>query len=316
MKKNSSKIDNSKFHKSVLLNEVIMHLAPKNGETYLDATFGAGGYSLAILESAKCHVYGVDRDESAKKFAAQLEKKFPKNFTFLSGKFSESQSLLAEKGVEQVDAMIFDLGVSSMQFDEMERGFSFDSEAKLDMRMDQKNPFSAFEAVNEMKEEDLRKIIKEFGEEPKAKLIAKKIVQERKIKPITSCKELADIVRSLYYGYSKTDPATRTFQAFRIFVNQELEELKRALEASISLLKVGGRLIVVSFHSLEDSIVKSFLKKEAGLDQERSRYVPLNLDAAKVNFRILSKSAIQPSVEELKENNRARSSKMRVAVRV
>ena len=151
MKKNSSKIDNSKFHKSVLLNEVIMHLAPKNGETYLDATFGAGGYSSAILESAKCHVYGVDRDESAKKFAAQLKKKFPKNFTFLSGKFSESQSLLAEKGVEQVDAMIFDLGVSSMQFDEMERGFSFDSEAKLDMRMDQKNPFSAFEAVNEMK---------------------------------------------------------------------------------------------------------------------------------------------------------------------
>jgi 16S rRNA (cytosine1402-N4)-methyltransferase len=221
-----------------------------------------------------------------------------------------------QKGVTQVDAMIFDLGVSSMQFDEMERGFSFDSDAKLDMRMDQKNPLSAFEVVNEMKEEDLRNIIKEFGEEPKAKLIARKIVQERRSKPISSCRHLADIVRSLYFGYSKTDPATRTFQAIRIYVNQELEELKKALEASTTLLKSGGRLIVVSFHSLEDSIVKSFLKKEAGLDKTHSRYEPVSAEELKVNFYIVSKSAIKPSDEELKVNYRARSSRMRVAVRV
>lgn len=294
-----------------------MNLSPKDGETYLDATFGAGGYTSAILKSASCNVFSVDRDDSAKKFASDIEKEFPKNFTFLSGKFSDCEDLLAEKGVTQIDAMIFDLGVSSMQLDEKDRGFSFDSEARLDMRMDQKNPYSAFEAVNELKEADLKKIIKEFGEEPKAKLIAKKIMEERKKGVvITTCKQLADIVRPLYYGYSKTDPATRTFQAFRIHVNQELEELKQALSASLPLLKVGGRLIVVSFHSLEDAIVKKFLKKEAGLDVTYSRYAPAKLDEVQKNFRILNKSAIQALPEELRENNRARSAKMRVAVRI
>ncbi len=309
-------MDNSQFHKSVLLKEVIMNLAPKDGEVYLDATFGAGGYTAAILGSANCKVYSVDRDESAKKFAVEIEKKFPKNFTFLAGKFSDCQELLAQKGVEKLDGMVFDLGVSSMQFDEKERGFSFDSDAKLDMRMDQKNPLSAFEAVNEIPEEELRKIIKEFGEEPKAKLIAKKIVAERKDQPITSCRQLADIVRSLYFGYSKTDPATRTFQAFRIFVNQELDELTLALKASIPLLKIGSRLIVVSFHSLEDAIVKNFLKKEAGLDVTYSRYSPTQVIEVEKHFKIVNKSAIQADEEELKGNYRARSAKMRVAVRI
>lgn len=311
------RIGNSTFHKSVLLDEVLHYLEPRDGEVYLDGTFGAGGYCRAILESANCHLYAIDRDQLALKFSSELKKDFPTNFTFLPGKFSQCLELLEEQGVTQLDAMIFDLGVSSMQLDEKERGFSFDSTARLDMRMDQNNPFSAFEAVNETKEEDLRKIIKEFGEEPKAKLIAKKIVEQRKIAPIESCQQLADIVRSFYRGYFKTDPATKTFQAFRIFVNQELEEIKQALQASISLLKEGGRLIVVSFHSLEDSIVKNFLKTQAGLDQERSRYVPVIEDnQAHVNFRIVTKSAVKPSDEELQINNRARSSRMRVAVRV
>lgn len=311
------KTGNAKFHKSVLLDEVLKNLNPSDEQIYLDATFGAGGYTRAILESSNCHVYAIDRDESALKFASEVQKDYPDNFTFLPGKFSDCQDLLSEKGVKKLDAMIFDLGVSSMQLDEKDRGFSFDSESRLDMRMDQSNPFSAFEAVNEMKEADLRKIIKEFGEEPKAKLIAKKIVEQRKLGPITSCKQLADIVRFFYRGYFKTDPATKTFQAFRIFVNKELEEIKTALEASISLLKEGGRLIVVSFHSLEDSIVKKFLKKEAGLDQERSRYVPCDeQDDSLINFRVLTKSAIKPCDEELQINNRARSSRMRVALRV
>jgi 16S rRNA (cytosine1402-N4)-methyltransferase len=310
------KIDNSRFHKSVLLNEVIANLAPKDGETYLDGTFGAGGYSKAILESANCLVYAIDRDESVKKFATELQNNFSKNFTFLSGKFSDCKNLLEEKGVKEVDAMIFDLGVSSMQFDEMERGFSFDSEAKLDMRMDRQNPVSAFEIVNEFSELELAKIIKEFGEEPKAKMIAKKIVKERKNKAITSCNDLANIVRSFYFGYSKTDPATKTFQAFRIFVNQELEELKLALESSKTLLKKGGRLIVVSFHSLEDSIVKNFLKEESGLNQTKSRYEPIIDSEVKKNFHIINKATIQASSEELKENNRSRSAKMRVAIKI
>ena len=310
-------MDNLAFHKPVLINEVLHHLAPKDGEVFLDATFGAGGYSKAILSSANCHLYAIDRDESAKKFAAVLEKSFPKNFTFLRGKFSDSEKLLAEKNVTELDGMVLDIGVSSMQLDDKSRGFSFDSDAKLDMRMDQQNPFSAYELVNEFSEAELAKIIKEFGEEPKAKQIAKKIVMARKSAPVTSCRDLAEIVRSLYRGYSKTDPATRTFQALRIFVNQELEELKLALASSVTLLKKGGRLVVVSFHSLEDSIVKNFLKKEAGLDQTFSRYQPENSANNSVkNFHVITKSAISPSMEEIAANPRSRSSKMRVAVKL
>lgn len=310
-------MNNLDFHKPVLINEVIKSLAPKKGETYLDGTFGAGGYSSAILESAPCKLYAIDRDESAKKFAAKLEKNFPKNFTFLRGKFSDCEKLLAEKNVTELDGMVFDIGVSSMQFDEMERGFSFDSDAKLDMRMDQEAPLSAYEVVNEAPEEQLAQIIKEFGEEPQARKIARKIVEGRKAKPITSCRDLADIVRSLYVGYHKTDPATRTFQALRIFVNEELEELKLALASSVTLLKKGGRLVVVSFHSLEDQIVKKFLKEEAGLNQVVSRYQPeIAQDKIHKNFQILTKSAISPSKEEVAANPRARSAKMRVAIRI
>lgn len=316
MKKNDAGLNNFEFHKPVLLQEMLENLKPKANEVYLDCTFGAGGYSTAILQSANCHLYAIDRDEAAKKFATKLEEKFPKNFVFLRGQFSQAKELLSEKGVSQIDGIVLDIGVSSMQFDDKERGFSFDSDAKLDMRMDQKSSLTAFEVVNEFDEEDLLRIIKEFGEEPKAKLIAKKIVQARRSKAITSCRELADIVRSFYFGYSKTDPATRTFQALRIFVNQELEELKQVLEDSTTLLKKGGRLVVVSFHSLEDVIVKNFLKKCAGLDETSSRYEPLKIKESDKIFHIVNKSAIQASSEELKNNFRARSAKMRVAVRL
>jgi 16S rRNA (cytosine1402-N4)-methyltransferase len=310
-------MNNLNFHKPVMLQEVLKNLAPRDGEVYLDGTFGAGGYSKAILESANCKLYAIDRDELAQGFAANLEKKFPKNFVFLRGKFSDSVKLLAEKNVTKLDGMVFDIGVSSMQFDDKSRGFSFDSDAKLDMRMDQSMSLSAFEVVNEMDEEELAQIIKEFGEEPKAKRIARKIIEARKAHPITSCRDLANIVRSLYFGYFKTDPATRTFQALRIFVNQELDELKEALTAALTLLKKDGRLVVVSFHSLEDQIVKSFLKKEAGLDQAVSRYQPHFLQAeSHNNFHVITKSAISPREEEVAENPRARSAKMRVAVKI
>ncbi len=308
---------NYEFHKPVMLQEVLKNLTPKKGEIYLDGTFGAGGYSRAILESENCKLYAIDRDETAKKFAKNLEEKFGNRFVFLRGKFSESEKLLAEKNVAELDGMVFDIGVSSMQFDDKSRGFSFDSDAKLDMRMDQSSYPSAFEIVNEASEEELARIIKEFGEEPKARQIAKKIIAARAAKPITSCRDLAEIVRSLYFGYSKTDAATRTFQALRIFVNQELDELKAALASSVTLLKKGGRLVVVSFHSLEDQIVKNFLKKEAGLDQTFSRYQPVNSqEKSHKNFHVITKSAISPSKEEVAMNPRARSAKMRVAVKL
>ena len=314
--KSQSNIENNlDFHKPVLLREVLQHLKSKDGETYLDATFGAGGYSNAILESSNCKLYAIDRDELAQGFADRLTKKFGDRFQFLSGKFSDCEDLLKGKGVEQLDAMIFDIGVSSMQLDDKSRGFSFDSDDRLDIRMDQNSFPRAFEVVNESAESDLVKIIKTFGEEPKARRIAKKIIEQRRSKPITSCRDLAEIVRSLYFGYFKTDPATRTFQALRIFVNQELEELKKALKASINLLKEGGRLIVVSFHSLEDKIVKNFLKKEAGLEKTFSRYQPQEISKDRVNFEILTKGAISPAKDEVSENIRSRSARMRVAIR-
>jgi 16S rRNA (cytosine1402-N4)-methyltransferase len=310
-------IEDSDFHKPVLLNEVLENLSPKAGEIYLDATFGAGGYSRGILQKANCQVFAIDRDESAKKFAEKLSQDFPENFTFLRGKFSDSVELLAQKNVSQLDGMVFDIGVSSMQFDDKSRGFSFDSDARLDMRMDRQNELSAFEIVNHFSEEELAKIIKEFGEETRAKKIAKKIVATRQVAPIETCNQLAKIARSFYYGYFKTDPATKTFQALRIFVNQELEELERALVSSINLLKKGGRLVVVSFHSLEDKIVKNFLKKEAGLNQTFSRYQPENIEQkSAINFHIINKSAISPSEVEIDANPRARSAKMRIAVRI
>lgn len=310
-------MNNLDFHKPVLMNEVLKALSPKDGEVYLDCTFGAGGYSKSILESANCKLYAIDRDETAQKFAENLTQQFPKNFDFSLGKFSESQELLAQKGIEQVDGIVLDIGVSSMQLDDKSRGFSFDSDAKLDMRMDQKNHYSAFELVNETSEDVLADIIKTFGEENKAKKIARKIAETRLNKPITSCKDLADIVRSFYFGYFKTDPATKTFQALRIFINQELEELKSILELSKKLLKKDGRLVVVTFHSLEDSIVKHFFKTQAGLDHSVSRYMPdiSNMKIEK-HFHLLTKSVITASKKEVTDNPRARSAKLRGAIKI
>lgn len=308
----NSNLINTDFHKPVLLNEMIEALSPKDNEIYLDGTFGAGGYSKAILQKANCKVFAIDCDESAKRFSAQLEKEFPNRFKLLNGKFSNCQELLAKENITKIDGMVFDIGVSSMQFDDLNRGFSFDSNARLDMRMDNNQSLSAFEVVNEFSEKELEKIIKEFGEERKAKLIAKRIVANRKIKEIETCLELAKIARSFYYGHFKTDPATKTFQAIRIFVNQELEELKLALNASISLLQDNGRLVVVSFHSLEDKIVKDFFKKQSGLDKAISRYEPEEENDEEINFYLNKKSAISPSEEEIKNNPRSRSAKLRV----
>lgn len=319
-------MDNLQFHKSVLLAEMIEALDPKAGEIYVDATFGAGGYSKEIFKKAEvandnCKIYAIDRDPLALGFACDLEQQYPqyfgpKYFKFLAGKFSEISSLLLTNKVKLVDGIVFDLGVSSMQFDQKERGFSFDSESRLDMRMDQSSAISAHEVVNQFEEKEIAEIIKQYGEEPKAKLIAKKIVSERKVGEISSCKQLADIIRSFYKGYFKIDPATKTFQAIRIFVNQELEELKSALNQAKSLLKTGGRLVVISFHSLEDAIVKNFFRHESGLDQGVSRYLPENKNQLNASFYLTKKSAILPSEQEVLGNYRARSAKLRFGIKL
>ena len=312
--------DNYQFHKPVLLNEVLENLKPEDGEVYIDGTFGAGGYTRAILNAAKCKIYAFDRDKTVEKFAVKLKEKFGDRFTFIRNQFSQMEVEMTNLGVSKIDGIVLDLGVSSMQLDEMHRGFSFNSTAKLDMRMDSSSGISAYDVVNNFDENELARIIRDFGEEAKYRQIAKRIVENRASKAIHSSEDLAEIVRSVYGKAKpkKIDPATKTFQAIRIFINDELGELKQALEAAKKLLKKGGRLVVVSFHSLEDSYVKSFLREESGYnDRNYSRYQPLP-DAAqdvKYNFSLTKQSSIKPSDEEIKENVRSRSSRMRVAIK-
>jgi len=309
---------NTQFHKPVMLNEVMQNLAVKDGEVYVDGTFGAGGYSSAILNQADCKLIAIDRDKNVERFANQLSSQFKERFVFKNSPFSRIDKIIKEEGLSEIDGLVLDIGVSSMQLDDRERGFSFDAETKLDMRMDNTQSLSAFEVVNQYSAEELADIIYNFGDEVKARQIAKIIVAKRQIQPIATCLELAEIVRSLYAGYYKTDPATKTFQALRIFVNQELEELKQALACAPQILKKGGRLVVVSFHSLEDRIVKNFLKEQSGASKTYSRYDPenvINYNSVR-NFQIITKSAITPSDMEVKANPRARSAKMRVAIKL
>jgi 16S rRNA (cytosine1402-N4)-methyltransferase len=304
------------FHKPVLLKEVLESLNPKDGEVFIDGTFGAGGYTAAILKAANCKVIAFDRDENVKKFTQGLSKEFGDRFQFIHSPFSQ----MADEVSEKVDGIVLDLGVSSMQLDEEERGFSFSSSAKLDMRMDSSSGISAFEVVNGFAEEELSKIIRDFGEEKNHRRIAKKIVEVRSKKEITTGLELAEIVKKVYgFQVGKIHPATKTFQAIRIFVNDELGELKKALEAANKLLKSGGRLVIVSFHSLEDSLVKAFVRQESGYnDRNFSRYEPLSVlvDQKKEHSFFLPKSsAIKPSEEELRENIRSRSARLRLAIK-
>ncbi len=311
-------MNNLDFHKPVLINEVLQYMNCQDDQTYIDATFGAGGYSRALLEAANCRVIAFDRDASTQKFADNLQKKYGKRFIFFNKNFSQIAETVQQNNISDIDGIVYDFGVSSMQLDDKSRGFSFDSEEKLDMRMDKKIAISAFEVVNEFSWEDLHRIIKDFGEERKSKLIAKKIVEIREQNQITTCKELADIVRGFYKGYFKTDPATKTFQAIRIYVNNELEEIKFSLQQAIDILRKNGRCVTVSFHSLEDSIVKSFFKKEAGLDVSFSRYEPILQEeySPQKTLEILTKSAIKPSKNEIYINPRSRSSRLRSAIKL
>lgn len=307
-------------HKSVLLDEVLQSLNLKDGEVVIDGTFGAGGYSRAILENSSAKVIAFDRDFNVKKFADVLSKEFGERFEFILAPFSQ----MSQKVKEQVDGIVLDLGVSSMQLDEEIRGFSFASPQRLDMRMDQNQSLSAFEVVNEFDEKDLAKIIFEFGEEKKSRQIAKKIIEARAKKPIETGLELAEIVRKVYgFQKGKIHPATKTFQGIRIFVNDELGELKKVLESAPQMLKRGGRLVIVSFHSLEDGMVKEFFREKSGyFDRVNSRYEPINLpinlgggEDKKYDFYLPKSSSIKPSDEELKENIRARSARLRLAIK-
>src|SRR5512132_3246057 len=303
-------------HLPVMLAEVVEALAPRAGAVYVDATLGAGGYAVALLEAARCRVVGVDRDPEACRRAEAVVDRYAGRLAVVHGRFGDLPALAATLGLRRVDGIAFDLGVSSPQLETAERGFSFRSRGPLDMRMDPGEGTTAADAVNRLPQEQLADLLRRLGDERASRRIAAAIVRARATAPIRDTWELAAIVRSVVpRAADGLDPATRTFQALRIWVNDELAELGRGLIAAERLLAPGG-LLVVAFHSLEDRCVKNFLKLRSGAAPRASRHRPDLADATSGNsFRLISKRAVRPSGREIAQNPRARSARMRAAER-
>lgn len=304
---------NDPRHVSVMRDEAVDALAPFDGGQYIDGTFGAGGYSRALLELADCNVLGIDRDPTAVAGGAGLVAHYGGRLKLAQGRFSEMKELVATLGIERVDGVVLDLGISSMQIDTAERGFSFRFDGPLDMRMGSDGP-SAEDLVNDLAEKDLAALIRALGEERRAGAVARAIVAERANGRIDSTGRLARIVEGAVGRSSDLiHPATRTFQALRIAVNDELGELLRALFAAEEILAPGGRLAVVSFHSLEDRIVKTFLAERSRRTSTVSRHVPATFTAPPTFVPIMRSST--PSEREVAHNPRARSARLRAAER-
>lgn len=303
-------------HDPVMVAEVVAALQPRDGGRYVDGTFGAGGYTKAILDAADCKVWAIDRDPDAVRNAAGLLNDYAGRLTLIEGRFGDMDRLLAENDVGPVDGIALDLGVSSMQIDDPERGFSFRTDGPLDMRQE-RDGRSAADVVNDEAESVLADIIYQYGEERQARRIARAIVAARLQAPITRTEQLADIIRDSYRGGrgSKIDPATRTFQAIRIEVNGELDELQRGLRAAEIVLAPGGRLAVVAFHSLEDRLVKEFLRDRAGAQPAGSRHLPEERPTAAAAFRLIKRGTVKPTDEETRRNPRSRSARLRIAER-
>ena len=300
-------------HVPVLGREAVELLQPRAGGIYVDATFGAGGYSRAILETAGTRVIGIDRDRTAIAGGFVLVDQSEGRLTLVQDRFSHLAEVCAGQGVESVDGVVMDVGVSSMQLDEAERGFSFRLAGPLDMRMADHGPTAA-DVISRASEAQLADIIYLFGEERHSRKVARAIVAARKEAPITTTRALADIVaRNVRTKPGDIHPATRTFQALRIFVNEELDELQLALEAAERVLKPGGRLVVVSFHSLEDRIVKNFFN-DRGKSGGGSRHLP-EVDHPAPSFQLVTRRPLVPGDEEVAANPRARSAKLRAAER-
>lgn len=300
-------------HIPVLAARVIEHLAPRAGGVYVDATFGAGGHTRLILQAADCRVIALDRDPTAAARAAPLAEEFGERFTFVPARFSELEAVLAAQSVATVDGVLIDLGVSSMQLDTPERGFSFRADGPLDMRMGGDGP-SAADVVAQAGDRDLAAIIGLLGEERHARRVAREIVRERAREPIASTRRLAEIVASVVrHKPGDIHPATRTFQALRMFVNEELQELAAVLAASEQALAPAGRLVVIAFHSLEDRMVKRFLAARSR-PAAVSRHEPLAPSAAS-SFRLLTPRPVVADATEIAANPRARSAKLRAAER-
>jgi 16S rRNA (cytosine1402-N4)-methyltransferase len=299
-------------HIPVLLDEVVAGLAPKAGEIHVDGTFGAGGYSKAILDTG-ARVIAFDRDPDAIREGCSLADESGGRLTLVPERFSRMGEALAQRGIDAVDGVTLDIGVSSMQLDRAERGFSFQADGPLDMRMSQEGQ-SAADFLNGASEEQIADVLYHYGEEPKSRRVARAIVAAR---PIERTGQLAEIVRKAlgHHAGMKKDPATRTFQAIRIHLNEELQELEGGLEAAELVLRAGGRLAVVTFHSLEDRVVKRFLRERSGAVPAGSRHLPVqDNDGPAPSFEAVAKP-IRAGEAELRSNPRARSATLRLARR-
>ncbi len=307
----------SGVHIPVMLNEVLATLAPFDGGIYLDGTFGGGGYARAILDSARCTLWAIDRDPEAIERGASLLARFPGRLHLLHGQFADMVALLAQAGVTELGGIVLDLGVSSFQIDDPARGFSFRHDGPLDMRMG-KQGTSAADLVNSLPERALADVLYELGEERASRRIAHAIVAARLEAPIETTGRLADIIRSvLPPDRSGNHPATRSFQALRIKVNDELGQIETALAHAVDLLAPGGRLVVVAFHSLEDRIVKRFMTQAAGRTGSPSRHDPAGLKTRDApNFRLLTARALRPTASESDQNPRSRSARLRALERL
>ncbi len=305
-------LENTK-HYPVMLNQILSIISPQHGGMFIDCTFGGGGYTEAILKFPNTKVVAIDRDEKVKKSAARLSKKFPHRFKFYQEKFSSLKKIISLNNCPR--AVIFDLGLSSFQISDPKRGFSFQSDGPINMEMGI-NSQSVFHVVNKFSKEGLSKVIKTFGEEKDARKIANEIIKYRSKKTIMNSSELVLIIKKAKKNYKKynKNPATKTFQALRIFVNKELTELIRGLDSASKILKDNGILIVVNFHSLEDRIVKNFLNFYSGLNKNPSRYLPIKKNKLGL-FKFISKKHLSPENKELEENIRSRSAKLRYGIR-
>jgi len=319
MNKVATKV-NQPVHKTVLLKEAIDYLNPVEGGTYVDATVGLGGHSMQLLEMSgyRSKIIGLDVDEGALMYSEQYLKPFKSQVTLVNKNFVDIDSAVRELGVEKVDGIIADLGMSSFQLENDNRGFSFSGNGPLDMRMDIKLQFTAFDLLNEMTAEEIEGLIKKYGEESFSKRISESIVKARESGPLQTSAELAEIVSNSIpkrFHSKKRHPATKTFQALRIAVNNEIDNLKIFIEKAVGLLKSGGRLIIISFHSLEDRVVKNYFKEFSS-----NCICPPDLPVCgcqkKSTLKILTKSPIRPSEGECLENPRCRSAKMRIGERI
>ena len=307
-------------HIPVLLKESIEGLAIHDGGIYVDCTVGGAGHSSEILKRIKSngHLYGFDQDAVAIETARARLSKISPQFTLIHTNFRNMKQELKARGIRKVDGILFDLGVSSYQFDNGDRGFSYNHDAVLDMRMDKRQEFNAYTLVNTWSEKDIVDILFKYGEEKFAKQIAKKIIDFRKEKPLTTTFELVDVIKSAIPASKRKDgghPAKRTFQALRVAVNDELNVLRNALGDALDLLNTNGRVCVITFQSLEDRIVKEKFK-EASSGPTWKRGMPITLEEAKAEFKLITKHPIIASENELEKNNRSHSAKLRIIEKI